>query len=101
MPADPRGPTELLRQTLPPALEVITAWVAADDDGDPAMFSAALDRVIGDAAADAEPQRACARLLFGMASLAGLLTDELATRDGRTREEVLQALHARYLGEAM
>lgn len=75
---------------------MVTAWA----DADATVFSAALERVISDAMSDHDPQRACAQLLFGMASLSGILLDELADHTSRTHSQVLTHVHRRYLGTA-
>ena len=82
---------------LPPALEVLTAWSIAELDADPAVFHQAMDRVIGDAAESPDPLRGLAQMMFGLSSLSGILLDELADATGRSRGEVLHAVHLRYL----
>jgi hypothetical protein len=56
-----------------------------------------MDRTIGDAVSAAEPLRGLAEVIFGMSSLSGILLDELAGVTGRSRGEVLHAVHLRYL----
>ena len=82
---------------LPPALEVLTAWSIAETEADPAVFRQAMDRAIGDAAGAQDPLRGLAGMMFGLSSLSGILLDELADATGRSRGEVLHAVHLRYL----
>jgi hypothetical protein len=94
---DETGRDDLLAALLPPAIEVLTAWSVAED-GDPAEFTAAMDRVINDVTTSPDPRKALARLMFGQTSLAGVLLDEIAELTGSSREDVLQAVHRRYVG---
>ncbi len=91
------GPDELLRTVLPPALEVLTAWSIAETEADPSVFRHAMNRALGDAAATADPFRGLSEMIFGLSSLSGILLDELAESTGRSRGEVLHAIHLRYL----
>jgi hypothetical protein len=91
------SPDELLHTVLPPALEVLTAWSIAETEADPAVFRQAMDRAIGDAAGTPDPLRGLAQMMFGLSSLSGILLDELADATGRSRGEVLHAVHLRYL----
>jgi hypothetical protein len=91
------GPDELLHTVLLPALEVLTAWSIAETEADPAVFRQALDRAIGDAAGAQDPLRGVAEMMFGLASLSGILLAELADVTGRSRSEVLHNIHLRYL----
>jgi hypothetical protein len=91
------GPDELLHTVLPPALEVLTAWSIAGIEADPSVFSQAMDRALGDAAGAQDPLRGLAEMVFGLSSLSGILLDELAEVTGRSRGEVLHAVHLRYL----
>lgn len=88
---------ELMQAVLPPALEVLTAWSIAETDHDPSVFHQAMDRTIGDATRCHEPVRGLAQMMFGLSSLSGILLDELAEATGRSRGEVLNAVHQRYL----
>lgn len=91
------GPAELMHAVLPPALEVLTAWSIAETEADPSIFRQAMDRTIIDAAGAREPLRGLAEMIFGLSSLSGILLDELAEATGRSRGEVLHAIHLRYL----
>lgn len=93
----PGGPDELMRVLLPPALEVLTAWSIAETEADPSVFRHTMNRAIGDAAAAADPLRALSEMIFGLSSLSGILLDELAEVTGRSRGEILHAVHLRYL----
>lgn len=87
----------MLPAVLLPALEVLTAWSIAETEADPAVFRQAMHRAIGDAADSQDPLRGLAEMIFGMSSLSGILLDELAEISGRSRGEVLHAVHLRYL----
>jgi hypothetical protein len=91
------NPDELLNTVLPPALEVLTAWSIAETEADPAVFRHAMNRAFGDAAGAPDPWRGLADMMFGLSSLSGILLDELAEVTGRSRGEVLHAVHLRYL----
>ena len=91
------NPDELLRMVLPPALEVLTAWSIAETESDPTVFHHAMNRAFGDAAGSADPWRGFADMMFGLSSLSGVLLDELAEATGRSRVDVLHAVHLRYL----
>lgn len=91
------GPDELLHAVLPPALEVLTAWSIAETEADPTIFHHAMNRAFGDAAGAQDPWRGLADMMFGLSSLSGILLDELAEVTGRSRGEVLRAVHLRYL----
>jgi hypothetical protein len=93
----PDGPDQLLHAVLPSALEMLTAWSIAETEADPSVFRHAMNRTIGDAAATADPLRGLAEIIFGLSSLSGILLDELAEVTGRSRDEVLHAVHLRYL----
>lgn len=93
------GRDQLVQTVLPPALEVMTAWSLAEDEGDTGGFTDAMERVLGDAARAEDPNAALAHVLFGMTSLSGILLDQLATLYGVPRGEVLHAVHQRYLAE--
>jgi hypothetical protein len=82
---------------LPPALEVLSAWSIAEAEADPAVFRQAMDRAIGDAAGCPDPLRGLAQMMFGLSSLSGILLDELADTTGRSRGEILHAVHLHYL----
>jgi hypothetical protein len=82
---------------LPAALEVLSAWSIAEIEADPSVFHQAMDRTIGDAVGARNPMRGLAEMIFGLSSLSGILLDELADATGRTRGEVLHAVHLRYL----
>lgn len=86
-----------MHAVLPAALEVLSAWSIAENEADPAVFRQAMDRTIGDAVGGAEPMRGLAQVIFGLSSLSGILLDELAGVTGRSRGEVLHAVHLRYL----
>ncbi len=88
---------ELMHAVLPAALEVLSAWSIAENEADPLVFRQAMDRTIGDAVGAAEPLRGLAEVIFGLSSLSGILLDELAGVTGRSRGEVLHAVHLRYL----
>jgi len=88
---------ELMHMVLPAALEVLSAWNIAETEADPAVFRQAMDRTIGDAAGSRDPLRGLAEMIFGLSSLSGILLDELADVTGRSRGEVLYAVHRRYL----
>jgi hypothetical protein len=90
-------PDELLHTVLPPALEVLTAWSIAETEADPAVFRQAMDRTILDAVGTPDPLRGLAEVMFGLSALSGILLDELADVSGRSRGEVLHAVHLRYL----
>ncbi len=94
------GPDELLHAVLPPALEVLTAWSIAETEADPSVFRHAMNRAIGDVAGTADPFRGLSEMIFGLSSLSGILLDELAEVTGRSRSEVLHAVHLRYLDPA-
>ncbi|MGH3928085.1 MAG: hypothetical protein ACRDTT_35360 [Pseudonocardiaceae bacterium] len=91
------NPDELLHTVLPAALEVVSAWSIAETEADPSVFHQAMDRTIGDALQAPDPLRGLAEMIFGLSSLSGILLDELATATGRSRGEVLHAVHRRYL----
>jgi cyanophycinase-like exopeptidase len=91
------SPDELLNTVLPPALEVLTAWSIAETEADPAVFRHAMNRAFSDAAGAQDPWRGFADMMFGLSSLSGILLDELADVTGRSRGEVLHAIHLRYL----
>ncbi|MGH3789054.1 MAG: hypothetical protein ACRDRG_21440 [Pseudonocardiaceae bacterium] len=91
------GPGHVLQTVLPPALEVLTAWSIAETEANPAVFRQAMNRTIGDAAGAEDPLRGLAEVIFGLSSLSGILLDELAEATGRSRGEVLHAVHLRYL----
>ena len=91
------NPDELLHVVLPAALEVLSAWSIAEIEADPAIFHQAMDRAIGDVAGAQDPLRGLAEMIFGLSSLSGILLDELADVTGRSRGEVLHAVHRRYL----
>ncbi|MDQ3762703.1 MAG: hypothetical protein M3460_13865 [Actinomycetota bacterium] len=82
---------------LPPALEVLTAWSIAEIEADPSVFRQAMNRTIGDAVGAQDPLRGLTEMMFGLSSLSGILLDELAQATGRSRGEVLHAVHLRYL----
>ncbi|HJT05081.1 MAG TPA: hypothetical protein VJ757_15840 [Pseudonocardiaceae bacterium] len=86
-----------MHAVLPPALEVLTAWSIAADEADPSVFRAAMHRTITDAAGIEDSLRGLAEVIFGLSSLSGILLDELAQATGRSRGEVLHAVHRRYL----
>ena len=86
-----------MHAVLPPALEVLTAWSIAETDADPAVFREAMDRTIVDAAGTQDPLRGLAEVIFGLSALSGILLDELTQVTGRSRGEVLHAVHLRYL----
>jgi hypothetical protein len=90
-------PDELLHTVLPPALEVLTAWSIAETEADRAVFHQAMNRTITDAATAPDPLRGLAEMMFGLSALSGILLDELAEVTGRSRGEVLHAVHLRYL----
>jgi hypothetical protein len=92
------GPDELVQAVLPPALELLTAWSIAETEADPSIFRQAMDRTISDAVASQHPLGWLAETVFGLSSLSGILLDELAEVTGRSRPEVLHAVHLRYLG---
>jgi hypothetical protein len=94
------NPDQLMQTVLPPALEVLTAWSIAESEDDPAVFREAMDRTIDDAARSDEPLQGLAQMMFGLSSLSGILLDELASSSGRSRGEVLQGVHHRYLDSA-
>lgn len=87
----------MLQAVLPPALEVLTAWSIAETEAEPAVFRQAMDRAIGDATDSQDPLRGLAEMIFGLSSLSGILLDELAEVSGRSRGDVLHAVHLRYL----
>lgn len=93
------GPDDVLHAVLPPALEIMTAWASAESD-DPALFSHALHRVLADAMNAPDPGEAMVEAMFGMSSLSGILLDELTASTGRSREQVLREIHARYLASS-
>jgi hypothetical protein len=90
-------PDELMRTVLPPALELLTAWSIAETEADPVVFRHAMNRAFGDATGAQDPWRGLADMMFGLSSLSGILLDELAQATGRSRGEVLHAVHLRYL----
>lgn len=94
---DVENPDQLVQVVLPPALEVLSAWSIAQAEADPSVFHQALGRAIGDAVKVADPLRGLAEMIFGLSSLSGILLDELAQASGRSRDEVLNAVHRRYL----
>ncbi|MFL6149940.1 MAG: hypothetical protein ACJ72I_21075 [Pseudonocardiaceae bacterium] len=91
------SPDELMHTVLPPALEVLTAWSIAEIEADPTIFHHAMNRAFSDAAGAQDPWRGFADMMFGLSSLSGILLDELAEATGRSRGEVLHAVHLRYL----
>jgi hypothetical protein len=91
------NPDEVMHAVLPAALEVLSAWSIAENEADPTVFRQAMDRTIGDAVGAPEPLRGLAQVIFGLSSLSGILLDELAGATGRSRGEVLHAVHLRYL----
>ncbi len=91
------NPDELLHAVLPAALEVLNAWSIAETEADPSVFHQAMDRTIGDVADARDPLHGLAEMIFGLSSLSGILLDELAGVTGRSRGEVLYAVHRRYL----
>ena len=93
---DEHGREEMLAALLPPALEVMTAWSLAED-GQPREFTDAMNRVVGDIATAADPQREMSRFLFALTSLSGILLDRLADRYDTDRRQVLQAVRERYV----
>jgi len=86
-----------MHTVLPAALEVLSAWSIAETEADPSVFRHAMDRTIGDATQAQDPLRGLAEMIFGLSSLSGILLDELADVTGRSRGEVLHAVHLRYL----
>lgn len=86
-----------MHAVLPAALEVLSAWSIAETEADPSVFRHAMDRTFGDAAQARDPLRGLAEMIFGLSSLSGILLDELADATGRSRSEVLHAVHRRYL----
>jgi hypothetical protein len=90
-------PDELLHTVLPPALEVLTAWSIAETEADPTVFHHAMNRAFSDAASAPDPWRGFADMMFGLSSLSGILLNELAETTGRSRSEILNAVHLRYL----
>jgi hypothetical protein len=94
-------PDEMLQAVLPPALELLAAWSIAETEADPSVFRQAMDRTISDAATSQHPLGWLAEMVFGMSSLSGILLDELAEVTGRSRPEVLHAVHLRYLGPGL
>ncbi len=91
------SPDELMHTILPPALEVLTAWSIAETEADPAIFHHAMNRAFGDAGGAQDPWRGFADLMFGLSSLSGILLGELAAATGRSRGDILHAVHLRYL----
>jgi iron/manganese superoxide dismutase-like protein len=61
------------------------------------MAEASAGGTIGDAVGARDPLRGLAEMIFGLSSLSGILLDELAGVTGRSRGEVLHAVHRRYL----
>jgi len=92
------GPDELVQVVLPPALELLAAWSIAETEADPSVFRHAMDRTISDATTSQHPLGWLAEIMFGLSALSGILLDELAEVTGRSRSEVLHAVHLRYLG---
>jgi hypothetical protein len=86
---------QMLAGLLPPALELMTAFTQSDDD--PGFFWQAVQRVLGEALADANPGRAMAEVTFGLSALSGILLDQLADATGRDRTEILADVHRIYL----
>ncbi|HEY6423491.1 MAG TPA: hypothetical protein VIY28_09650 [Pseudonocardiaceae bacterium] len=86
-----------MHTVLPPALEVLTAWCIAETEADPSAFRQAIGRTIDDAIGARDPLRGLAEMIFGLSSLSGILLDELAEVTGRSRGDVLHAVHLRYL----
>jgi hypothetical protein len=78
-------------------LEVLTAWSIAEAEANPAVFRHAMNRVLGDAAAAQDPLRALAEMIFALSSLSGILLGDLAEATGRSRHDILHAVHLRYL----
>ena len=91
------NPDDLMHAVLPAALEVLNAWSIAETEADPSVFHQAMDRTIGDAIGARDPLRGLSEMIFGLSSLSGILLDELAGVTGRSRGEVLRAVHRRYL----
>lgn len=78
----------------PAALELLTAWTEGGED--PAFFWAAVQRVMADNTAAADPGRALAELVLGLTSLSGILLQHLADAAGASPEAVLGELAAVY-----
>jgi hypothetical protein len=85
----------MLATLLPPALELMTAFTASEDD--PGFFWATMQRVVGESLTGADPGRAVAELVFGQAALAGILLDQLAEHTGTDRVSLLNQIHRTYL----
>jgi hypothetical protein len=91
------GPDELVQAVLPPALELLTAWSIAETEADPSVFRHAMDRTLNDAVTSQHPLGWLTEMVFGLSALSGILLDELTEVTGRSRPEVLHAVHLRYL----
>jgi hypothetical protein len=85
----------MLAAVLPPALELMTAFTASDDDPD--FFWQAMRRVVGESLTGADPGQAVAELVFGLSALSGILLDQLAEQSHRDRNALLADLHRAYL----
>jgi hypothetical protein len=90
------GCTDVHGRTLPPALELLTAW-SIGENGEAEFFDQALDRAVADALRTDDPTRNTAEILFGLSTVAGLLLEELASATGRTHSQVLNALHNQHV----
>ncbi len=93
------GCTDVHSRTLPPALELLTAW-SIGENGEAEFFDEALDRAVGDALRTDDPSRRTAEILFGLSTVAGLLLEELASATGRNHSQVLNALHNQHVTTA-
>ena len=81
---------------LPSAIEVMTAFAQSEDD--PGFYWAAVSRVLADDAGKlAAGPGPVAQLTFGLTALAGILLDELSDQTGREPDQILAAVHRRYL----
>jgi hypothetical protein len=90
----PANREELIAAVLPPAMELATAYTAADDD--PALFWDTMRRAVHDAGAD-DPAAGTAQLLFGLSALSGILLDRIADLTGQDKSHVLAEIHQLYL----
>jgi hypothetical protein len=86
----------LMKEVLPPALEVMTAFSQSDDD--PGFYWRAVQRVLTDTSSTGQSgSDPVAQLTFGLTALAGILLDDLSASSGQEPTQILAELHRRYL----
>jgi hypothetical protein len=85
----------MLTGTLPPALEVMTAFTESGQDPDFCWH--AVERVLGDPQDGGSPAEVLARLTFGISALSGILLSEISASTGRDQAQVLADIYRGYL----